>query len=137
MWTVCKCARRGVEYFRMIPQEIKDKFFLFETEKDLDIGMPFKFEGVCYSGACKMPKDKIIIVHEFSPAEDKVEEAYGERNITCPYCGDENVDSWEMGSDDGEEECQTCGSTFSWQREVSVTYNSQPVRLQEIVEIKK
>ena len=42
--------------------------------------------------------------------------------VTCPYCDLEFSDSWKM-SDEDDYECG-CGKTFSYAREVSVTYTS-------------
>lgn len=46
------------------------------------------------------------------------------RNITCPYCGWEDVDSWEAGDSDDECECAHCGETFSYERIITVEYTS-------------
>ena len=40
---------------------------------------------------------------------------------TCPYCGYEFSDSWEL-PDDGEDECPECGKKFYYNRNVSVSY---------------
>lgn len=129
---ICLC--KGVEYFSMEYKEIKEKFFLFESAKDLDMGVPFRYKGKLYHIACMMPSDNIAIAHEFS-LKDEVDDEYGAGNITCPYCGRENNDSWEVSGDDGEEVCDNCGSTFSWTREVSVTYDSCPIKPGEIMEM--
>ena len=44
--------------------------------------------------------------------------------ITCPHCGSEVSDSWECSDSDDNYSCDTCGSVFSYEREVEVTYNS-------------
>jgi hypothetical protein len=50
------------------------------------------------------------------------------RLITCPLCGYEDRDSWEVEFDsmEGETEvdCKSCGETFGVFREVAVTYSS-------------
>lgn len=50
----------------------------------------------------------------------------GTDEITCPYCGAEWSDSWEM-SDSGEEICDECGNKFWYEREVSVSYTSHRI----------
>jgi len=45
----------------------------------------------------------------------------GTQEITCPWCGNEIGDSWECG-DDGKEECENCGHSYSYERNVDVTY---------------
>ena len=52
-----------------------------------------------------------------------------EDEITCPYCGSKNTDSWEVGTDVnegdlGEQECDSCGKKFTASRNMSITYNS-------------
>jgi hypothetical protein len=43
--------------------------------------------------------------------------------IVCPWCGYEMGDSFEM-PEDGEEECSECEKTFSYCRNVSVSYST-------------
>ena len=50
-------------------------------------------------------------------------------NITCPYCGVEMQDSWDVRSaevefDDGVIECGECGKEFLASRQCSVTYST-------------
>ena len=52
-----------------------------------------------------------------------------EYEITCPYCGNKNTDSWEVGKDVnegdlGEQECQSCGKIFTASRNMTITYTS-------------
>jgi transcription elongation factor Elf1 len=54
----------------------------------------------------------------------KIEHEYT-RNIVCPYCGYEDLDSWEV--DSGEEdlgiiECGVCGKEFLASRVIDITY---------------
>lgn len=52
--------------------------------------------------------------------------------ITCPYCGGEETNSWEA-EDEGEEYiCGCCSSTFSYQRNVIVNYDSQPIKKADV-----
>lgn len=52
-----------------------------------------------------------------------------ENEITCPYCGNKNLDSWEVGTDInegdlGEQECDNCEKNFTASRDMSITYDS-------------
>lgn len=53
------------------------------------------------------------------------------RDITCPYCGYENNDSWEVfGPNDGdgdvtETSCGRCDKEFTVQLNVRVTYSTE------------
>lgn len=56
--------------------------------------------------------------------EEPVDQNY-KSEITCPYCGYRR-EGWEMEDEEDNFECENCGSTFSYQREVSVSYCSKP-----------
>lgn len=45
-----------------------------------------------------------------------------ESEITCPACGSQLTDSWEMSDSDDEYQCENCGSIFSYEREIDVNY---------------
>jgi len=49
------------------------------------------------------------------------------RNIICPHCGYEHMDSWECGDSDDEFQCHHCEKTFGFEREVTVTYTSYKI----------
>jgi len=48
------------------------------------------------------------------------------REITCPWCGHEKMDSWEE-SDSGEHECGYCGNEYEHCRDVVVTYGTSKI----------
>lgn len=56
-------------------------------------------------------------------------ETFQEKKITCPYCGWEDMDSWECGlNDDGDSdvfECVDCEKKFNATMEIEVTYSSR------------
>lgn len=45
------------------------------------------------------------------------------QEITCPWCGHEQHDSWEA-SDDGEYICDVCENEYYYTRDVEVTYST-------------
>ena len=54
------------------------------------------------------------------------------RNITCPYCGKQMSDSWEvcqgeMEFDCEEIECGRCEKTFLASRDCSITYTTKKI----------
>jgi hypothetical protein len=52
-------------------------------------------------------------------------EYQGVEEITCPWCGESQGESWESKSDhEDAEKCVECGKLFAWQRDVQVTYDS-------------
>lgn len=57
--------------------------------------------------------------------------------ITCPHCGSESSDSWEASDSDDNHDCEVCGSVFSYERQIEVTYSSTIVkRNDEILKLK-
>lgn len=46
--------------------------------------------------------------------------------ITCPWCGYEERDSWEA-NDSGQTDCGKCDKPFTYERDVSVTYSTEKV----------
>jgi uncharacterized Zn-finger protein len=53
--------------------------------------------------------------------------------VTCPYCGYEHKDSWELGHNrtdntvvpHGEMNCASCNRRFKWERQVFVEYSTE------------
>jgi len=58
--------------------------------------------------------------------EEKMIDTYHTNNIVCPYCGEEDVDGWELFDFDETEvegcTCGACGKVFNASREFSATY---------------
>lgn len=96
---------------------------------DRAINLDGKFYSICRSQGNKY---QIRELKQFNLEES---ENWNKREITCPICGYEFSDSWEYGSDYGEDECGGCGATFEWSREVEVSYSAevkksvQPIKL--------
>ena len=59
-----------------------------------------------------------------SQAEPRPEDCRYTQNLICPFCGDENHNSWEVHGDDGEINCGNCGKTMCYERQVDVTYST-------------
>jgi len=45
------------------------------------------------------------------------------QEITCPWCGQEQSDSWDA-PDECEHTCDNCGNEYSHVREIEVTYST-------------
>lgn len=43
--------------------------------------------------------------------------------VTCPYCGKEVGDSWEL-PEKGKRKCYECSNEFEYESDVSVSYTS-------------
>ena len=50
--------------------------------------------------------------------------------ITCPYCGDELGDSWEMPDEDTHH-CENCGKEFRYERNTVITYSSHRIEQED------
>lgn len=114
---------------------------IIETDKEINIGDTLIIGYVAYSITFLSGKggryhtayvEKLKSQKVFIDGEDPKDKNYT-RQITCPYCGHENGDSWEADDDEDECECPCCGSVFSYQRNVTVEYCSQPVKKAEVV----
>ena len=49
-----------------------------------------------------------------------------EGEITCPWCGDVGMDSWEA-ADEGTHECGNCLNEYEHTRDVDVTYSTSKI----------
>lgn len=120
---------------------------LIETDKEISISEPIIINNVVYSlhsirhesmnngglpiwGIAERLDNQDIFVNNEEPEEQQFTS-----NITCPYCGYENQDSWECADDEDEEICGNCGSTFSYERIVTVEYTSYPVKKAEYMRL--
>lgn len=62
-----------------------------------------------------------------NPIEITEDECWGRDNAVCPYCGEENEDSWELDERGGDTECGSCGKEYHYERDVSITYTTTKV----------
>lgn len=76
-------------------------------------------EGLCThaEGVLCDPCHKKRVAKRISEFDGDTDCTY---EVTCPYCGYEFSDSWEMS--EGERECPDCENTFEIERHVEVTY---------------
>ena len=80
---------------------------------------------------CMLSEGSIYI--EFMGIIPKEDNIHCSDNITCPNCGSEDRDSWEASDSDDEHYCGTCGSVFSYERNVEVTYSSSIIERNDSV----
>lgn len=113
---------------------------IYETDKNIVMRDLFIINNVAYcicsmSGKggvyntcyAKRLKNQDVFIYNKEPHKQNYTQ-----NITCPYCGTE-IESWEMEDDDDNYICESCGSTFSYSRNVTVEYCSQPVKKGEAI----
>lgn len=57
------------------------------------------------------------------------------RQAVCPYCGDVDEESYELGGhkprDYGDAECESCGRFYHWRRHVSVKYSTERAEISD------
>lgn len=116
---------------------------IIETDKEINIGDTLIIDNAAYgitslSGkGCRYHTayvEKLKLQEVFIHGEEPEDKDCTEQ-ITCPYCGYENCDSWEADDDEDECKCPCCGSVFSYQRNVTVEYCSQPVKKAEVIHL--
>lgn len=109
---------------------------LVEVDSEISMYDLLKIEGHLYTICMKAQKENYVVVEELNVIElpDEPEEHNYTNEITCPYCESE-IESFEMDDEDDDYECPYCHSHFSYQREVTVTYNSQPISKAEVIEL--
>lgn len=65
-------------------------------------------------------------ISDFKRKQEWENEQSAKENITCPWCGYEDTDSWEFDAEyDVDYECPSCGKPFILERIVEVTYTSK------------
>ena len=92
---------------------------------DRAIELDGKFYSICCSQGNKY---KIRELERFDIEEEK---NWDTSDITCPICKSEFGDSWEYDSDEGERECEGCGATLEWYRDVCVSYSAKVKKVVE------
>ena len=109
---------------------------IIKVDMEIDINDLLKIYGHLYRVCMKSLKENYVVVETLNVIElpDEPEEHNYTNEITCPYCESE-IESFEMDDEDDDYECPYCHSHFSYQREVTVTYNSQPIFKAEAIEL--
>ena len=114
----------------------EDAIPLIEVNREIKMDDLLKIEGHLYTVCMKSLKEGYVVVKELNVIElpDEPKEQYSCYEITCPYC-ESQIESFEMDDEDNNYECPYCHSHFSYQREINVTYNSQPISKAEAIEL--
>ncbi len=107
---------------------------LAETDRNLDVGDVININGTAYvvgilsnkgsntiaAYVTKLSNQRIFIGNE------KPKTIFNATYMTCPYCGYEDNDNSDYDDSDDNCICPNCGSTFSYEREITVAYNIEP-----------
>jgi hypothetical protein len=115
--------------------DIENYPYIGEIDTDLNIGEVVKVGDSYYVPGVINHIKKSAGVRKAEVDLEPEDKEY-ESDLTCPYCGYKDVDSWELSDDDEGHECGRCGGTMSYQRIVTVEYSSSPVKPPDIVTAK-
>ena len=97
-----------------------------ETDAAFDCDDVLKFSGELWDVRILGKDYAVIAPMGLTELNEEPEEAYGERECTCPYCGT-TMQSCEVTEDyEDDFECPICKSIFKYEREV--VFNIEPVR---------
>ena len=108
------------------------------TDLDIEMNHAIKIKDQTYTIVCMGRKgtgEKEYAIVEKIDISNNQEELYSEDEITCPYCNEPITDSFEYPDYEEKFECQCCGSIFSYEREVSVTYDMKLIKAGKIIAI--
>lgn len=106
--------------------------FIMETEDRIDsLSCVVEVGGEQFTPSMLSADRSQIGVRRCHIETDPEPQEYTEQ-IKCPFCGYEESNSWEF-DDDGTHECGRCGGEFSWERIVTVEYNSTPGKPPRII----
>lgn len=115
--------------------EVEDYPYIGEIDVDLSMGTVIKVDQEYYTIGVLNFRNKSAGVRKIKLEIDPEDKSY-ESNVICPYCGYEDSNSWELSDSEDEHECGRCRATISFERVVTVEYNSSPKKPPEIVEAK-
>ena len=112
--------------------EVEDYPYIGEIDIDLSMGTVIEVNQEYFTIGVLNFQNKSAGVHKIKLDIDPKDKSY-ELNVVCPYCGYEDSDSWELSDSEDEHECGRCGATISFERAVTVEYNSSPKKPPEVV----
>ena len=121
-----KCKVCGVEAFMRCDKHNKcDGCGKTRKEcEDKEIHLIHRCEGLfCSDCWNKKMKERI---EEFS------EDTSYKDEITCPYCGYKEIDSWEFSDEEsGEIECNDCGNKLGFSTHKDINYSTEKLEEKE------
>jgi len=112
--------------------EVENYPYIGQIDVDINIGEVVKVGNSYYVPGVLNIANKSAGVRK-TKINFRPEDKDYKHELTCPYCGYEESDSWELSDDDEEHECGRCGGIISYQRVVTVEYNSSPKKPPKIV----
>ena len=124
LYDISEWCRKGAE--------LESYPYIGEIDIDLHIGDALQVEDKYFTIGVLNHQKQSAGVRKVEINLDPEDKDY-EHNLTCPYCGYADPDSWELSDNEDEHECRRCGAIMSFERVVTVEYNSSPVKPPQIV----
>jgi len=112
--------------------ELENYPYIGEIDIDLTLGVVAKVGDKYYTAGVLNHSNKSAGVRKIEIDFEPEDNDY-ENNLTCPFCGYQDDDSWELSDSEDDHECSRCSATISYERVVTVEYTSLPVKPPEIV----
>ena len=116
--TICLGEFKNVDFHDII--EIRNEIY------HICIGTPDKCGG--YS--------KVVVEKIDLEEEEDANDTY-EINWTCPVCGYEDQDSFELEEEDNEYECPNCRAITSYSRNIEVTFAVKLIKYPKVKKLVK
>lgn len=108
--------------------------YIGETNQYIDFETLLNINGTLFR-CCSLDAERDrLYVRKLNRALPKDSETY-EDNLVCPYCGYEELDSFELMDDDDEYICPQCGSKLKYHREIEIHYDCEVVEEKEPIEV--
>lgn len=134
----------GLKNYKILSEEkyeLRDDLkFLGEFSSEIDFGDTLEINGLIYkicSATCNKEGGYSEAIAEEIILNDKDEIGETcESELTCPVCGYEESDSWELSDSEEDHECGGCGAVLSYERDFTVEYRASLVEYPDVKKIK-
>ena len=104
------------------------ELYLGETSGYIDFGKLLLINNKYYECCGLNTQNELYIRRLYADSDlPEEEETYNEDCLTCPYCGYENKDSFELPDEDDEYVCPRCGSVLKYNKRITVSYDVEVV----------
>ena len=111
--------------------------YLGEVDQEVELGPLLQIDRLYYRWCSLDIKNDILTVEKIEHCDSlpKEDSTYTNDNLVCPYCGYENLDSFELPEEDDEYECPQCGSTLKYVKNICVDFDCELVAERDPLEI--
>lgn len=109
--------------------------FIGETDQQLDFESMLKFDNKYYRCSMQDLKEDSLYVRFVDYYLPRNDDDFCDDNLRCPFCGYEELDSFELSDEDDEYICPQCGSKLKYRREIKVSYDVEVIEEKEPVEV--